>query len=65
MKDYQQRVVDEKQALDIKLVALIKYLENTEKVTALPPEEHERLIRQAGIMQNYSNILYERVTAFS
>ncbi len=54
-----------KKALDVKLAELTKYLENTEKVKDLPSDEHERLVRQAGIMTNYSAVLDERISAFN
>lgn len=62
--DYQQRVIDEKTQLDDKLaklrnffdMATFKNLDNTEK---------SRMYRQENVMADYSEILGERVAAFS
>lgn len=62
MQDFQQRVVEEKLALDDKL----KKLEALPSVifSALPEAEQSRLERQRVCMQNYSNVLGERIANF-
>lgn len=64
MQEFQQRVVAEKTELDEK-VSRLKSFCTGEKFRDLPPGEQERLVRQLGIMREYSDILRERITAFS
>lgn len=60
---HQQRVVDEKSELDEKIGKLVPFL--TSKIYAgLPSDEQERLGRQLGLMQQYSSVLNERISAF-
>jgi hypothetical protein len=61
---YQQRVVDEKTELDDKLSRLKPFL-LTEKFSSLPQAERDRMVRQAGAMEDYSTILGERIAAFT
>ena len=63
MKDYQQRVVDEKTALDKKLHALSAFL-SSDDMPDISDGEVERLKRQQAIMSNYSAVLDERICAF-
>ena len=63
MEAYQQRVVEEKQALDIKIGALVPFLGGG-KFYALPLDEQARLTNQLHVMQRYSAILGERIAAF-
>ena len=63
MKDYQQRVVNEKNGLDEKLVKLNEFLPS-ETFKSLAPDERTRLIKQQSIMQEYSIILGERISVF-
>ena len=63
MQDFQQRVVDEKQELDLKLNALRGFLYST-IFNGLPTAEQARLLVQEYIMTSYSNILSERIKAF-
>lgn len=63
LEDWQQRVVDEKAELDKKLAALATF-QNTQTHNALPREERDRLVRQRRYMEQYSQVLNERVTAF-
>jgi hypothetical protein len=62
-QSHQQRVVDEKEALDEKIGKLIAFLD-TQIYGGLPPAERERLGRQLGLMQQYSAVLNERIWAF-
>ena len=63
MKDYQQRVVDEKIELDEKLTKLIAFILSPafENVDGL---ERSRLLQQRDIMNALSSILGERIAAF-
>jgi hypothetical protein len=63
MQAHQQRVVDEKTDLDSKLEKLRAFMSGT-FYKGLPDAERGRLLTQAGIMYNYSNILSERIAAF-
>ena len=63
MEAYQQRVVDEKKELDIKLDKLVEFLKSP-KITSVNPDEHNRLTRQQYIMRQYSEVLSERIVHF-
>jgi hypothetical protein len=63
MEEYQQRVVDEKTALDDKISRLKPFIA-TEKFFALPVFEQERMNRQLHHMEKYSDVLGERIEAF-
>lgn len=56
-------MVEEKRELDVKLEKL-KAFALTQIFLALPVEEQRRLLRQAGIMVDYSGVLGERIAAF-
>lgn len=67
---HQQRVVEEKAALDLKLEALMHFVTTDMGVTSeifrgLPSDEKGRLRRQAKAMREYSDILGERIAAFT
>ena len=61
---HQQRVVDEKRDLDDKREKLGNF-KNTDLFASLPWQEQERLNTQAHIMTMYSEVLGERIAAFS
>lgn len=63
MQPHQQRVVDEKDALDGNVERLITFTKG-ELFTKLPQEEQDRLMKQLSIMNEYSVILGERIAAF-
>jgi hypothetical protein len=63
MQDFQQRVVDEKAALDDKTSRLKPFL-GSDKYRALPQAEQERMKRQLSLMEGYSSVLGERIAAF-
>lgn len=63
MQPHQQRVVDEKEALDEKLNKLVEFFE-TPIFAALPADEQSRLARQCEHMGKYSEVLGERIAAF-
>lgn len=64
MMEYQQRVIEEKKALDDKLQRLDPFVaSNTFKALSL--SEQERLNRQLSLMQQYAAVLGERIAAFN
>lgn len=64
MESYQQRVVDEKIMLDMKLENLEQYINGSSNFASLPEDERTRLRKQAGFMRGYSDVLAERIAAF-
>lgn len=64
MHPYQQRVVDEKAELDKKLQALNGFI-GTNIFEALPAAERARLRNQSAAMATYSEILGDRIAAFT
>jgi hypothetical protein len=65
MLPHQQRVVDEKKELDIKGHALSLFISQSPIFTTLDPAEQERLKLQNDIMWQYSEVLDERIAAFT
>ena len=63
MPNFQQRVYDEKMALDIKLSALRMFLHGV-VFYELPSSEQARLLRQENLMTCYSEVLGERISEF-
>lgn len=63
MEPHQERVINEKSELDDKIGKLVPFLK-TRIFAGLPEEEKDRLSRQIGVMQQYSDILNERISAF-
>jgi hypothetical protein len=63
MKEYQQRVIDEQDELDLKRARLLDFFE-TKMFRELDQNEKDRLRTQFGIMGVYSTILKQRITAF-
>lgn len=63
LQPHQQRVVDEKIALDEKISKLTTFTENS-LFLALPFEEQERMARQLEAMTTYGQVLEERISAF-
>ncbi len=63
--DHQQRVIQEKADLDEKLEKLIKFIGYNPLFSSLPAAEKERLIRQRKIMLDLSDVLNERIAAFT
>ena len=64
MQPFQSRVVDEKTELDVKLEQLKEFTVG-DTFSSLPIEEQERLQRQSSIMQDYSDVLQERIDNFT
>lgn len=63
LKPHQERVVIEQKELAEKLEKLTAFT-FTDTFAALPAPEQERLNRQHGIMEQYVNVLGERIAAF-
>jgi hypothetical protein len=61
---HQQRVLDEKQDLDIKASALGRFIEGSPIFSTLDPSEQERLKKQNEVMWQYSEILGARINEF-
>ena len=62
MEDWQQRVVDEKEALDGNIGRLDEFLKG-EMIKQLPADEQSRMLAQIGAMLAYSYILGQRIDA--
>lgn len=63
MKDFQERVVEEKKELDVKISKLTKF-NNSLDYAALEGMERVRLSSQLVTMHTYSNLLNERINSF-
>jgi len=63
LKDYKERIANEKKELDERLNKLIKFFSD-DKFNSIPTDEQERMKRQADHMTNYSVVLGERIAAF-
>jgi|GEM_PF-915383 len=64
MKEYEQRVVDEKKDLHEKYKALCKFIDESPVFETLHINEQGRLKKQRSIMLKYWQILDERIDAF-
>jgi hypothetical protein len=60
---HQQRVLDEKAELDIKIAALGKFIESV-TFGGLKEPERLRMFAQHRVMVEYSSILRDRIAAF-
>ena len=65
MQLHQQRVVDEQSELNEKLNKLSDFIKTSPLFEGLPIDEQERLMRQKYYMIEYSDVLAERIAAFS
>lgn len=63
MEPYQERVVEEKKELDVKLRALDDFLES-ETFDGLDNAQQYLLRKQSQHMESYSHVLGERIAAF-
>jgi hypothetical protein len=63
MQPHQERVVEEKKELDSKRDKLTEFIKG-KLFDSLPSDEQERLIRQFRIMEQYSDVLAERIVHF-
>lgn len=64
LKPHQQRVIEERNQLDAKRYALADFT-FTKTFSELPRAEQDRMNRQHEIMRQYSNVLEERILAFT
>jgi hypothetical protein len=64
MQPHEERVVDEKNVLDEKLVKLQNFIEHNKIFQALPNDDKELLERQEVYMSDYSQVLAERIARF-
>ena len=62
---HQQRVLDEKQDLDIRITKLDEFIQRNPLFGQLPETERARMKRQADVMFELSTILGERIEAFA
>ncbi len=62
---HQQRVIDEKTELDVKAQKLSLFISESPIFTTLHLDEQERMKKQNDIMWQYSEILNERINAFT
>ncbi|WKL15109.1 hypothetical protein QYQ99_22530 [Comamonas testosteroni] len=61
---HQQRVLNEKQELDIRITRLDEFILRNALFRQLDPEEQARMRRQLDVMRELSVILGERISAF-
>lgn len=64
MEPYQQRVIEERDALLAKTTALAAFLASS-RADALAPDEAKRMARQRRLMAEYGQVLDERIAAFA
>lgn len=64
MESFQQRVVDERSELDVRLSKLADFIDHGITFVNLPDAEQLRMRRQRDAMIQYSAILGERIAAF-
>ena len=62
MKQYQKRVVLEKEELDKKITKLAVFLKDPPGTVVV--KELQRMKRQLALMKGYSDVLHERISAF-
>lgn len=65
MQPHQERVINEKAELDGRLSRLKDFIDASPYFVPLPQEEKDRLIKQSEIMGQYSDVLGQRIAAFS
>jgi len=61
---HQQRVLDEKQELDIRITKLDELIQRNALFRQLGSDEQSRMRRQLDVMREYAVILGERISAF-
>ena len=64
MKDYQERVVEEKKELDSKIDKLSNFLDFSRDFIALNQAEQVRMKMQRLTMKQYSDLLAARIDSF-
>lgn len=65
LQPHQQRVVMEKEELDMKAMALSEFIGISKTFKTLDPAEQERLRAQNELMWQHSEILGARIAAFT
>lgn len=63
LKPHQVGVVEEKMAIDARIVGMIAFFD-TDVCLNLPMAERCMLMRQASLMREYSKVLGDRIAAF-
>jgi hypothetical protein len=63
MREFQERVVDERHDLSEKIKKLTTFF-GTRMFESLDPAERERMERQVGHMEAYRDVLTERINHF-
>ena len=63
MQPHQERVVTEKEELDMKIEKLDSFRAG-EIFPTLPEDEQDRLNKQLSFMRQYSGVLADRIAAF-
>lgn len=61
--EWQQRIVNERNELSMKLDKLKDFIAANKVMLELPQEAQDRLLRQCWIMQLYEQVLQERIAA--
>ena len=61
---HQQRVLEEKQELDLRIAKLDEFTRRNPTFCTAPQDEQARLLRQLDVMRELSTILRERIDAF-
>jgi len=64
MKDYQIRVLEEKNELDARISRLENFVKSETFVTVVDSDK-DRLTHQLSVMKSYSAILGERIARFN
>ena len=64
LSPHQQRVLDEKQDLDIRITKLDEFIERNALFRQLDSDEQARMRRQLDVMRELSVILGDRISAF-
>lgn len=64
MEEYQIRVVEEKESLDLKIKNLQSFVENAMPGKNMTPHEKQDLGDQLRIMKQYQAILQSRINRF-
>lgn len=65
IQPHQQRVIDEKTALDEKATALSQFIGTNPVFETIDPDEQELLKSQNDVMWQYSEILAQRIAKFT
>jgi hypothetical protein len=64
MQPYQERVIQEREELKIKIESLHRAITDVSFMSKLPPDELDRLLKQKRIMDEYLSVLSDRINNF-